>query len=261
VKFNLGEYKLIENTSKKYYNRSMWINNDNDKFIIIGKTNRYYIYNNRKMYNYYLCEFADNIIIETRDSCIRLGTIKNPFHLSILGIGYIGRGKWVTTNNGKHTKEYQLFINILKRCYDPKSNNYKDYGNKGITLENELLCFQNFCEMLVNLINYDKWKNDKNRIWELDKDVLCNKLNISPKIYSKDTCQFILKKDNISERNKRVLLTGKTYIGISPNQEEIEFTNIKEFSRKYSLNDRNIGNCIHKRAKTHKGWTFKIKEK
>ena len=36
---------------------------------------------------------------------------------------------------------------------------------------------------------------------ELDKDILCEKLNIYPKIYSPETCMWITKRENIKSSN------------------------------------------------------------
>ena len=156
--------------------------------------------------------------------------------------------------------EYVVFHGILNRCYNPKNPNYAEYGAEGVTLDPKLFNFQNFCEMLTHLPNYDKWKKDTSGYWEIDKDILCDKYNISPKIYSEKTCHFIPYYENMAERNKRASITGKTYLAISPGGKEFTFTNIKQFSRENGLSDTHVGNCIKGKGKTHKGWTFKLKE-
>jgi len=256
----LEEYTLIENTSKVYYNGSIWESNKCGEFEIIAKTDRSRVdKRGYKEYSHYLCKFKDGTIVEAKKSEIKLGKVRNPNCPSVCNIGYLGIGKWRFYINQKATKEYSLFHNIINRCYNPNATSYQEYGAIGITLDSELHNFQNFCNSILQFSNYDKWKNDKDNIWEIDKDELCEKLNIHPKIYSKNTCQFILHKDNIAERNKRVSTTGHTYIGISPDQIEYEFTNIKEFAREHNLYDTHIGNCIKGKAKQHKGWEFKTK--
>lgn len=257
----MKQYELIDNTSKVYFNGSVWESNHCGEFEIIGKSNRYTIdKDGYKGYRHYLCKFKDGTIVESKSSEIKLGKVRNPNCPSICEIGFLGEGAWEFYINQKPTKEYSLFHNIINRCYNNKSSSYEHYGGVGVTLDNDLHNFQNFCNMISNLPNYKKWKNSKKKCWHLDKDILCEKLNIHPKIYSSHTCQFIPEKDNISERNQRASITGNTYIGTSPCGLEYRFKNIKEFARDHNLQDTNIGRCANGKAKTHKGWTFKILE-
>lgn len=253
-------YEQIENNSKVYFNGSVWNSNNCRTFTIVGKTNRHRIDNRGyEEYKYYLCQFEDGTIVEAKTSEIKKGKVRNPNCPSICGKGYLGEGDWKFYINCKPTKEYSLFHNIITRCYDKTSKSYPYYGGCGVTLDENLFNFQNFCEMLTRLPNYDNWKNSFD-LYQLDKDILCEKFNINPKIYSEKTCQFIIRKENMGERNKRVSVTGLTYIGINSSGDEIEFTNIKEFARKYNLQDSNVGKCIRGIAKKHKGWRFKVKE-
>lgn len=249
----------ITNNSKVYYNGSIWESNKCGEFEIIGKSDRHRIDNRGyKEYKYYFCKFSDGTIVEAKENEIKLGKVRNPNFPSICGRGFLGEGKWKFYINQKATKEYSLFRGILNRCYNPNNPSYEYYGNKGVSLDSELFNFQNFCQALTRLQNYDKWKEDTIGIWQLDKDILCEKYKINPKIYSELTCQFITLSDNMSERNKRESLTGNRYLGISPNGECFEFYNIKEFSRKHFLYDTHVGRCLHGKAKTHKGWKFEI---
>ena len=54
----------------------------------------------------------------------KTGQIKNPFHPSVHGIGYLGvmsNGEIPkVSENGKQTREYATWRNMLKRCYDPQ---------------------------------------------------------------------------------------------------------------------------------------------
>jgi hypothetical protein len=255
-------WKIIENTSNIYYNGSEWESNNYGKFKILEKLNKYRLRkNNIKDYIYYLCEFWDGSIVEINCQRIKDGQIKNCYSPSLFGVGYVGQGQWQTKMKGKNTKEYTLFKNILSRCYNNQNKNYKYYGEKGITLDKNLHNFQNFCLMISNLPNYDKWKHDKMEEWCLDKDFVCKKLNISPKIYSKETCIFITKKENTAEMINRNLLTGLTYVGIRvlDNYEE-EFTNQNHFAKKWGLDNSHVNSCIHNKRERHKGWVFKIKK-
>lgn len=256
-----NKYNTIENTSKVYFNGSVWKSNNCGEFTIIGKTDRNIIDKRGYLeYKYYLCQFEDETIVEAKTSEIKNGKVRNPNSPSICGKGYLGEGKWKFYINQKATKEYIVFHGILNRCYNKNVPEYAEYGGEGVTLDSELFNFQNFCEMLTRLDNYEKWKNDTTGYWEIDKDILCDKYGISPKIYSEKTCHFIPHDENMAERNKRVSITGKTYLGINPMGESFEFTNIKQFSREHDLSDTHVGNCIRNKAKSHKGWFFKVKD-
>ena len=156
----------------------------------------------------------------------------------------------------KHTKEYILYRNIIKRCYDDSNKIYKN-----VVVDERWLNFQNFCKDIQELENYNDWKNDnsKRNKWEIDKDILCEKLNIQPKKYSKDTCMFILKKDNMSEMNKRTKITGLTYIAVRLEDGYKEtFFNQREFARKWDLKQSGISACIRNKSNKYKGWMFYI---
>lgn len=255
----IEDYNVIPNNSKVYFNGSRWKSNNCGEFTIIAHTDRFIT--SKKGYKnfcYYLCQFDDGFINEAKSTEIKLGKVRNYNTPSICGIGYRGEGLWNFYENQKATKEYRVFHNIINRCYNPNAPEYKEYGEKGVKLDEKWHNFQNFCNDLKKLPNYENWKNDTIGYWEIDKDFLCEKLNINPKIYSLNTCMFIPHWMNMSERNKRVSLTGKTYIAINVNGEQILFNNIKLFAREHDLNDANISKCIKNTNWSHKGWKFKV---
>ena len=77
----------------------------------------------------------------------------------------------------------------MGRCYLENNGNYKMYGAKGV-----FVC--------------DEWKGNPGAFitWALangykkglciDKDIICDSLSISPKVYSPKTCQFITRSEN-----------------------------------------------------------------
>ena len=132
------------------------------------------------------------------------GKIKCPYEPSIYGVGYLGEGKYVATENGKHKKEYRIWYDVLRRCYDPKvQEKYPTY--KGCTVENYLLNFQNAAEWIKN--NYYEVLGER---MHLDKDILCK----GNKVYSRETCIFVPERIN-SLFVKRDKSRGKDPIGVS----------------------------------------------
>lgn len=102
--------------------------------------------------------------------------------------------------NGKRYNSYHVWVAMFDRCYNEDNYRYKWYGKEGVTICKEWFLYSNF----------KKWY-DENYIdgYEIDKDILCEKLNISPKIYSPQTCMFISKSENIAIRNKTHKKFGK----------------------------------------------------
>lgn len=108
------------------------------------------------------------------------GKAKNPYHPTVCGIGIIGV-KYPSVINGKATKEYETWRDMLRRCFDKKtkSNNpcYKD-----VSCCKDWLLFENFYDWLHSQENFDKWCNEYRSA--IDKDILLK----GNKIYSPETC-------------------------------------------------------------------------
>lgn len=100
-------------------------------------------------------------------------------------------------------KHLSRYVQILQRCYNFECKSYKNYGAKGVTMCEKWLsspdAFIEWCESN----GYDE-----NKV--LDKDILCDKLGIYPKIYSPDTCQFIT-----AEENRQYMLDNTSYQAVA----------------------------------------------
>ena len=116
----------------------------------------------------------------TRYNDFKKGKIKCPYERRVYGHGYLGEGKYKMSENGKQTKCYRAWINMLKRCYDTKFHERRP-TYKDCKVCEEWLNYQNFAEWYYN--NYYEIKDE---VMCLDKDIL-NKGN---KIYSPDNCVF-----------------------------------------------------------------------
>jgi len=60
-------------------------------------------------------DYNSTILKDKVYDAIKSGRIKNPYHKSLYGVGYIGQGIYSSKNN---VKIYRTWSNILKRCYD-----------------------------------------------------------------------------------------------------------------------------------------------
>ena len=104
------------------------------KFIIVKYVN------NKEVYIRFLDDF--NYEVKTYMSAINKGEVKNPYDKTICGVGYIG-----VDSNGRlikgTTREYQLWRNMITRCYNEKAlNNEPTYKNCKVC--ERWLCFANF---------------------------------------------------------------------------------------------------------------------
>ena len=114
------------------------------------------------------------------------GTIKCPYEPRYYSKGYLGEGKYKVKENGKNTDEYNIYHDMLRRCYDPKyQERYPTY--KGCKVEDYLLNFQHMGEWIDD--NYYEIPGEK---MCLDKDILCK----GNKVYSRDTCIFVPERIN-----------------------------------------------------------------
>ena len=132
---------------------------------------------------------------------IRKGGVKDPYSPSVFGVGMLG-AKYPIRVNGRNTKEYALWTDMLKRCYSEafqkKRPTYKD------------------CEVSDKFKSYGyfyEWCNKQVGFgvegFELDKDLLIK----GNKVYSEDSCVFIPTEIN-AILTKREALRGKYLIGV-----------------------------------------------
>ena len=132
---------------------------------------------------------------------IKNGEVKDPYVPSVCGVGILGT-KYPSKVNGVQTKEYNLWQNMLRRCY---SNGFR---KKNPTYEG--------CEVSDNFKSYEyfyEWCNKQigfgNEYWQLDKDLLVK----GNKVYSEDSCVFLPKEIN-SLLTKCTASRGEHLIGV-----------------------------------------------
>lgn len=181
-------------------------------------------------YNRYkdiIVEFQDKhkTKIHTNYQAFLKGEVKNPFYPIVYGVGYLGEGKYKTSENGKKTDAYKVWYGMLQRCYDPY------YLNKHPTY---IDCY--VCEEWHNFQNFAKWFHKhyyecNGEKMHLDKDILVK----GNKIYSSDTCIFVPERIN-SLFTKCDRKRGKYPIGVSPHK----LTN--KLQAKCSILDKNDKN-------------------
>ena len=132
---------------------------------------------------------------------VRNGKIKDPYLPSVYGVGILG-GKYPSKVNGRNIKEYDLWCNMLERCYSATlKKKYPTY--EGCKCSENFKSYEYFYEWCHKQIGFD------NEGWHLDKDLLVK----GNKIYSESTCVFIPQEVN-SLLVKREALRGDHLIGV-----------------------------------------------
>ena len=132
--------------------------------------------------NMVMVRFEDGYLKVVSYLNFKKGKVKNPYLPTFFNVGYLGDEKIYKKDNS-----YSIWYHMLSRCYNEKADNYKWYGESGITV----------CEEWHNYSNFKKWYNEN--IYEsdeklnLDKDILIK----GNKIYSPETCIFVPQRINI----------------------------------------------------------------
>ena len=102
----------------------------------------------------------------------------------VFGVGLNDKTRPVFVD-GKIVKEYNLWQNMLKRCFSEEYQT-KQPTYKGCNVSDNFLNYTFFYEWCHNQIGFGK-VDEKGRSWQLDKDLLL----IGNKTYSETTCVFV----------------------------------------------------------------------
>ena len=152
---------------------------------------------------------------------VRSGKSKN-----CIGCSLIRRN---TKHSSCDTRLYTIWSNMKSRCYNENNNHYRSYGAKDVTVCDE---------WLNSFIPFKQWAEANGYLDNLtiDKDVLCDKLNISPKIYSPETCQWITLEENMKYSNDNYPERSKiALLNMSISQRKISDNDIEKVRRMLSI--------------------------
>ena len=100
--------------------------------------------------------------------------------------GIYTKGEYSSKIGGKNTNEYQIWRDMLRRCYSPESLK-KQPSYSGCSVEGYLLDFQNFAKWVTHQIGYGLPK------YHMDKDIMFD----GNKIYSREAIVFVPKELNV----------------------------------------------------------------
>ena len=172
------------------------------------------------------------------------GGIRNPYHKSVCGIGYLGNRNNKINLDGKISNEYKTWSSMLNICY----KNVK-FSYKGCTVCEEWLNFSNFHKWYDD--NFPKHISDIN--FQLDKDVLQD--GIKNKIYSPTTCIFLPSSINNFLTNNKVKTNTSGCVGVHwDNLSNKWISQISDFETKKRIcliktDDINIASSYYQQAR------------
>ena len=125
----------------------------------------------------------------------KLGKIKNPYHKSVFGVGYVGEGNYKTKENGKFTIFYQQWKNMLLRCY-VKADRHLPYEDAKV------------CDEWLNFQTFAKWYDE--HYYEVDERLHIDK-DIKIKDLEKDM-EYFRASGSMPLVSKIVEVNGKKYL-------------------------------------------------
>ena len=204
-----------------------------------SKTNEGYeieIIEYRGYYNCIIKLYTDEnktsfLLVDKPLKIFKKGEIKNPYHKSVMGVGFVGEGLYKPSKDNKDTKEYTRWYCMLRRCYDKKYQE-KHPTYKGCTVDERWHNFQVFAEWHERNYNLETMQG-----WHLDKDIVCKEC----KIYSPETCMFLPKEiNNLFKEGKNLNSVRKkgnrflSYLSINNKQEYLGSFYSKEEAKKCS---------------------------
>lgn len=137
----------------------------------------------------FLCECGNTHIAEGYSVKAQVKKTKHPKAPSCGCVNKVTTHELRIDHGLSNHSLFWVWTAMLDRCYNPNSNSYHKYGAKGVIVCEEWKnSFKSFYDWAIT----NNWKQGLH----LDKDVKCFELNINPKIYSPQTCQFLTPSDN-----------------------------------------------------------------
>lgn len=115
----------------------------------------------------------------------------------IANVGFIGDlpyGAMITDK--EYLPYYKAWNDMMHRCYNPTDRDYPLYGALGISVEERWYNFSVFWEDVKHIPNYDM-KVQYLDLYQLDKDYLQRKIPKNKRVYSRNTCMWLSKIDNM----------------------------------------------------------------
>jgi len=129
---------------------------------------------------------------------IRNGAVKDPYYPIIYGVACVGMVDHPTI---KYRHQYDMWRDMIRRCYKSTSSHYKNYGGKGVYVCDRWLCFEYFLHDLMQMENYNELMLHPTK-YQLDKDIIPYSLGITDnKCYCLEYCCIITRFNNMNQQS------------------------------------------------------------
>jgi len=115
---------------------------------------------------------------------LRDGNVKNPYHPTVFGVGFMGVGIFKSRKHGSFTEEFLAWSGMMTRCYSDYCHKKQPTYAK-CEAHPEWHDFQSFAQWYTHKSGYGLG-------FHLDKDLLCK----GNKVYSRGTCSLVPRKIN-----------------------------------------------------------------
>ena len=155
------------------------------------------------------------------------------------------------THGKTNTRLFRIWQGMNDRCSNPNNPEYQWYGDKGVFVyavwKDD---FQSFYDWAISN-GYDDTK-------VLDKDILCDENNLSPKFYSPDTCLWVTPEENTFQANKSKV--KEVYQFDLGDNFVAKYASQSEASRQTGISQGNIGQAL-KGNRTQSGgykWQYQM---
>lgn len=131
------------------------------------------------------------------------GSVKNPYHITRYGLGFLGQGRY---SSKEHRDIYSIWNSMLRRCY------LEDLIKKRPTYADCTVCIE-----WHNFQNFSKWYEEN--YYEIEGETMCLDKDIlfkGNKIYSQNTCTIVPTSINglfvLRKRDRGSSLIGTSYV-------------------------------------------------
>lgn len=171
----------------------------------------------------YKVQFQDNgfIAFANRPNLLN-GQVQNYLDRTVAGTGYLGEAKIKSSS-----ALYNLWANMIARCYNKQHPNYAAYGGRGVTVAEQWHSFAQFCKTIQQVPFYHAWRDDCFN-YCLDKDYFGSNQ------YGPSTTIFLDRATNrdLANAGDPFLFDGELFISQ------------KECAQKYGLDRRRISEVL-----------------
>ena len=173
-------------------------------------------------------------------------------HTYVLRKGYskscgCSKNSAISAANKRHgmidTRFYHIWQNMKNRCINTKHNAYKHYGERGITVCNRWLKFENFYGDM-----YESYQLHVKEFGEIQTSI--DRID-SDGNYESSNCRWATQKEQNSNRRNNRKFKAISYEGI-----EYISNNQTQFAKEHKLQQGNISLCLNKQRISTKGWVF-----